>query len=109
MHKFNGSKRLTHKFNDAWKSEDQWEDVGVFRLLKSRRVQERDEGYTLLQTIVAPRGVSREDVEQVLRDEFRWSCRCQHDCCGHRFGYVTRVQRVKRRNWVAEVCVGYNV
>lgn len=110
---FDGYKRITFRFNEGWKGDDEHEYVGKFRILKIRRVANTDtsngEAEGRIYTVAAPRGASEADVANVLRGAFTWHCRCEHDCCGHLLTGIYLIRRTKRWEWLVEVVRGNNV
>ena len=103
--------RLTFRFNTAWRSEDQWEPDDLGPPHRQQQVHNPDEdsdsaSYRHVLTF-APAGW--QDAQQTYKRVFagkdrptfvRWlghmaaeyfaqCCRCEHDCCGHTFGYAS--------------------
>ncbi len=113
--RFEGYRRLTFQFNDSWKDEDEHQYVGEFMILKCRirhpSLQDSSNGEAgeRIYTVRVPRGVSRDDIINALRDSFTYGCRCEHDCCGHLQSYAYLPRRQKRRTWMVEVRSYYNV
>ena len=111
--KFQGYKRLTHRYNDAWKCDDLWERVpGLFHVLNETNAiyDDRDiygESWERKFHIKAPYGLDPKSVRDVLYEEFRRSCRCEHDCCGHVSSYMQDIRHLKRREYL--VTVGYGI
>lgn len=99
-YEFSGYARKTFRYDQGWKELDRYEFVGWFRVLKSRHTESRDQdtGKQFL-LVRAPSGVQDELVIDALSNEFSFSCRCEHDCCGHWSSYVRDVRHVKRREW----------
>lgn len=44
--------------------------------------------------------ISTDDLRSALRSYWHQGCTCQHDCCGHLFGGLTRMKRNKRNVWI---------
>lgn len=115
-HNFAGYARLTYRYNDGWKGEDEYTYVGLFRLLKWTEPDYGPdtgkswygESWARTYTVKAPAGLSFEQVENVLRNEFRHSCRCEHDCCGHTSSRAHKVIHVKRREYRVVVSFSIN-
>lgn len=113
--RFDGYRRLTFQFNDGWKGEDEYLFLGEFMILKSRlrhsNHQESSNGEAgeRIYTVRVPRGVSRGDIINALRDTFTTGCRCENDCCGHLQTYAYLPRCLRRRTWVVEVRCYYNV
>ena len=113
--RFDGYRRLTFQFNDGWKGADEYQYLGEFMILKSRlrhsnhQDSSNGEAGERIYTVRVPRGISRGDIINALRDTFTNGCRCEHDCCGHLQTYAYLPRRQKRRTWVVEVHCYYNV
>lgn len=112
---FDGYKRTSFRFNNGWKDDEQHEYVGKFRILKRKAIAatENDASYGgadgRLITILAPKGVSKNDVINVIENTFTLHCRCEHDCCGHLLSGVHSIRRTKKREWLVEQSRSYNV
>lgn len=104
---FAGYVRLTHKYVDGYKHLDEEEYKGIFHILSVSAPQDYDESsdsWARTYRVKAPAGLTREEIEGVLRNEFRYGCRCEHDCCGHTQSYVRArgIKHIKRREyWVS--------
>lgn len=112
MQTFSGYKLLTRRYKPAYSHLDESAYVGEFRILRASpvRIEGRyGDSATSVLTVLAPRGVSDNDIEQVLRDQFVSGCRCEHDCCGHWSTYVARARNTKRREWFVVVRHSQNV
>ena len=46
--------------------------------------------------------------EQEVRDEYRRRCHCAHDCCGHRNGGVTSINRMWAGHYIVTVSTSLN-
>ena len=113
--RFDGYCRLTFQFNDGWKGEDEYQYFGEFMILKSRlrhsnhQDSSNGEAGERIYTVRVPRGISRGDIINALRDAFTNGCRCEHDCCGHVQWSGRVVRRNKRREWLVELRASRNV
>lgn len=112
---FDGYKRISFKYNEGWKNNDEHRYVGEFRILKIRSISNANADISsgdadgCIYTVSAPKGASKEDVINVLQNHFTWHCRCEHDCCGHILTGVYSIRRTKRKEWLVEVVRRYNV
>lgn len=100
--------RLTHSYNDGWQHLDKWGEGGTFHVLKtSKRVYDendsRGEYWSTYITIKQPRNMPHDLVERILESAFRYSCKCEHDCCGHISTWVRSAKHIKRREWRVEI------
>jgi hypothetical protein len=112
--KFPAYKRLTHRYVDGWKCDEDYEYVGEFYMLKRHEADYGDEKsswygecWSRDYTVKAPRGLDFTTIEAALDDAFRFSCRCEHDCCGHTSTSMDKVKHTKRREYL--VTVNYSV
>ena len=73
--RFDGYRRLTFQFNDGWKGEDEYQYLGEFMILKSRlrhsnhQDSSNGEAGERIYTVRVPRGISRGDIINALRDQ----------------------------------------
>lgn len=104
---FSGYLRTTFHYNAGWSALDGSAPVGEFRLLRSR-TSRADPGVSI-HTVRAPTGVAADLVRRALIDTFETACRCEHDCCGHPFTTVDRLERGQRRHWFVTVRQRLNV
>lgn len=112
--KFPGYKRLTYKYVDGWKHEDEYEYVGEFRILSVSEEDYGDENsswygecWSRNYIVKAPKNLDFDSIRDALDDAFRYSCRCEHDCCGHTRSSTHEVKHLKRREYL--VTVGFSV
>lgn len=87
---------------------DNW--VGTARALPAR-VRSMGEGYTYTTRLTLPSGLTRKQriqARDAAEATMRWSCHCEHDCCGCSFGY-SRAQIINARTLSVLTSVGYNV
>jgi hypothetical protein len=85
--------RKTHKYVGEYTHLDDWETVGLYRVISQRDLQEADEvGFDetrQYEMVVWVKPLKREalpdipQIKQALRSEFTHNgCACEHDCCG---------------------------
>ena len=103
------SKNVTRKYNPDYAHLDEWEKIGTATLWhQDRQFDEMeyspDDSYTQEVMAELNEPYARADVEQALRDQMRWSCSCEHDCCGHYFGGVQG-----EFSWVSPTLVKFTV
>lgn len=107
-------RRVTHRYNDGWAYNDQWEGVGKAKLLAQRMVRAPegfDDGGEYVRYAVLAAGVDREKGAQALADTARlmYGNRCQHehDCCGCAHSTV-QITHVKGRSFRLNIRIGFN-
>lgn len=104
--RFNAQVRLTYKYNDAWAELDEYEFPGFTVKVVYGRF-EKGEDFDSTQTtaieITASRPVTRKEITDTLRAQYRQACRCEHDCCGHLNGGPYMIRRASKngRHWTA--------
>ena len=100
-------KQAIHLYDVA----DNW--VGTVTAPGSRitRPIDEDGGYRYTTRLTLPRGLTRKQRRQAVQaaqTTMRWGCHCEHDCCGHSFGWsVVRV--ADARTLVATTFVVRNI
>jgi hypothetical protein len=61
--------------------------------------------------LILPRGLTRAQRQQAAlaaEHTMRWRCHCEHDCCGHSFGW-SRARIADRRTLAVTTYVARNV
>lgn len=101
--KFHLSRRLTFRYNAAWASLDESEEVGTARVL-SRKDFGRPDPHgeskrTLSLMSVCAREATEEAVREAICETLQYSCRCEHDCCGHWQTSVSRARKLGGGLW----------
>jgi hypothetical protein len=87
------SVRKTHKYVGEYAHLDDWETVGLYRVISQRALQDVDEvgfdetrQYEMIVWVKPMRREALPDVAQIkqaLHSEFtKHGCACEHDCCG---------------------------
>lgn len=109
MYKFYAFKRLTFDYSEGWNGLDESEDVGECGILKTTpKKWYSADGYTYLLTIKTPAGLSKKSsngtLHNIVQYSLGYSCRCEHDCCGHFQHNLIWVKKSKRREIVALFC-----
>jgi hypothetical protein len=85
--------RKTYKYVGEYSHLDDWETVGLYRVISQRGLQDADEvgfgetrQYEMIVWAKPPKREALPDVSQIkhaLHSEFTYSgCACEHDCCG---------------------------
>ena len=87
------SVRKTYRYNDAYSSLDDWEDIGTFRQLSIRTLSKDAESVKTRALVSVQSKASVDDIKSAVREMFRSACRCEHDCCGHFQSHASRVRR----------------
>ena len=120
-------RRLSHKYRTAYQHLDQWERLTEITQ-KAPAVEdwvESEDGYSWTSKVLVTMSLSqlaeakrhhRSDTgmtfSQTLRSAieslYEAGCSCEHDCCGHWFGYGDAV-RVKPREWMVTIYRSANV
>jgi hypothetical protein len=93
--------RVTYKYQDAWKSEDIWKEVGGYEIVSFEKwVKETDDmtepNLHYYWVLVYPKlGIPVEEVRQALIDSFSHvGCHHEYDCCGCRSFYASNPERL---------------
>lgn len=90
MVKFKAQARLTRNYNSPWRNLDQWGEEFSFKELGGRRVKLDDDGsFHWSMRVIGSKTRDQAEQGSALRDHYEFGCKCEHDCCGHRFGWVT--------------------
>jgi hypothetical protein len=100
--KFTLSRRLTFRFNAAWSHLDESEDVGTARALTVKPFGKEDphgEAKRTLSVMLIHTQADEEAVREAIAETLQYSCRCEHDCCGHWQTSVSRVRRLRGGMW----------
>lgn len=94
MHKITLSKRLTHKYASGWEYLDESLDIGTARPLGQKTMKEDGESKTVLALFLVNSKARVPNVKAAFYDTLRSGCRCEHDCCGHWQGSVSKVRHL---------------
>jgi hypothetical protein len=100
--KFNLSRQLTHRYNAAWSHLNESEDVGTARAIVCKDWGKPDphgESRRTLLILCVSSTEPDEAVEEAIGDTLQYSCRCEHDCCGHSQTYVGKTRRLRGGMW----------
>lgn len=100
--KFTLSRQLDRRYNAAWGHLNESEDVGTARALLAKRFRRPDPSGEQEQTLYIlsiSSDAPEEEVRQAIEDTLRFSCRCEHDCCGHSQKWVRRARRLRGGLW----------
>lgn len=86
------AKRETHNYTSAWKHLDRWSDIGEASVVAFGDESDPDSngeagsGWSLVRIDRLEPDFTVQDAIEALADEYSYGCKCEHDCCGHRFG-----------------------
>jgi hypothetical protein len=116
MPKFYGYRHTTARYRPGYRHLEEREFIGVFHELKvganrytsSEEYGDADDLERVIR-IKAPRGVSFEQIREVVRARYTGGCRCEHDCCGHYQSGVDRITHSKRREWLVHISAYRNL
>ena len=100
--KFTLSRQTTHRYNAAWSHLNEAEEVGTARALLAKQFRQADpsgEQRRTLYILSISSNAPEEEVRQAIDDTLRYSCRCEHDCCGHSQIWVSRSRRLRGGLW----------
>lgn len=105
--------RLTYHYADGYAELDFWGSGGVFHILSaSQRIYDEDDIYcerwTRYVRVKAPYGMPRKQIHSILAANYRVSCRCEHDCCGCAYSYVSKIRHLGRREYQVEISYRIN-
>jgi len=82
------------------------EYVGTFGVLKYGRWIMNDSDSCLDEsgerkiTIKVPKGLDNRTMYEVVNNQMRESCNCEHDCCGHWQTHVRNIKHTKRQEYI---------
>ena len=87
-------KNVTHKYNADWSHLDDWEvlDWEWDQINDPDGYDVGDDGVAFNYVIKVKGSCTDEEFYQVMADEYRRGCSCEHDCCGHYFGGVHKIR-----------------
>ena len=120
-------RRLTSQYSIAYQHLDRWERLTEITQKAPAVVEwvESDDGYSRTSKVLVTMSPSqlaeakrhhRPDAEltfsqlltRSIESLYEAGCTCEHDCCGHWFGYGDAV-RVKPREWMVNIYRSVNV
>lgn len=109
--RFAAYKRLTRKYRSGWSHLDEAVYIGTFKQLQRKlfHVDRHDENRIYLFNVITPKGLKSADVRDALYDSYEYGCKCEHDCCGHWFGWAFDVKKIKPNEWSVKQSVGRNI
>jgi hypothetical protein len=104
-------KRLTHRYQDAWRYLDEERYIGAVKQLGATRIeppQGYDDGGKYYFRIVAPTTLKKQNLRSAITSTLSGSgCRHDYDCCG--CGSTSaRVKRLTKREYSVVLSVNYN-
>ena len=108
MEKIQLHKRITFKFNDGWAGEDEWEPLGIAKVLQPRNYRLDGDYGAYTARVVVENKLGSQDVSRSIAQTLSHSCRCEHDCCGHVSKHA-EVRRVSRREYFAQIFLTRNI
>ena len=89
---------------------DNW--IGTATAPGSRATPQDDNGaYRYTTRLTLPRGLTRRERQQAAaaaEHTMQWSCHCEHDCCGHSFGW-SRARIIDARTLNVTTYVARNI
>lgn len=95
MRKITLSKRLTYKYSSAYADLDRHiEDMGTARALGEKTIKRDAESRTTLGLFLVSSKFRPSNVKRAFYDTLRYSCRCEHDCCGCLQTSVSKVRHL---------------
>ena len=100
--KFTLSRQTTHRYNAAWSHLDESEDVGMARAIITKEWGKPDphgESRRSLTILFVVSQASEEEIREAIEDTLQFSCRCEHDCCGHVQTSVSKARRLRSGMW----------
>jgi hypothetical protein len=100
--KFTLSRQTTRRYNAAWSHLDESEDVGMARAIISKDWGKHDphgESRRTLIILCVSSQSDEEEVREAIEDTLQYSCRCEHDCCGHWQHSISKARRLRSGMW----------
>jgi len=85
--------------------------INNLRLAPADKGEEYEESWNNLITLAGPARTNIKRLKEAIREEFRYGCCCEHDCCGHTFGYAYThtLRRIKSGTWTFRMHHAVNI
>lgn len=114
MDSFTLVQRLTFQFNTGWSHLDKYNDIGTATIVRRDERVWDDNGEAGSQIVVLRVEIDNppvkfEDIKEAIEDTMSFSCRCEHDCCGHVSGGVSEVLALDNGDYEVRLSLSRNV